>query len=282
MLYTPRLISSDSWQRHASFGQASEAFAEVLANRPVILITGHFNNWEMMGYDGGRGRARARGLSPARSQAARPLGAPGARERGMMMVDKFGAVRELPRAMRGACPLSSPTRTRAIAALRALLRSAHEHVQVRGHAGDADGRASSAAGCPQPTPRPDGVDMLHDHATGRWQDAMGYRFDIHDVIRPEDWKDAPDPLFYITARYRRSIENMVRTARAVFLDAPRLEESPGHERLRKEFPDNLSRAGVATDGRGRGRTDRRAERTDIETLDRLGAIGWNKSVITRT
>ena len=49
-LYTPRFLSHDSWVRHACFGKASQAFGEILTNQPVILVTGHFGNWELSGY----------------------------------------------------------------------------------------------------------------------------------------------------------------------------------------------------------------------------------------
>ena len=104
-------------------------------------------------------------------------------------------------------------------------------------------------------------------------DAMGYRFDIHDVIRPEDWKDAPDPLFYITARYRRSIENMVRTAPEQYFWMHRVWKSrPRHERLRKEFPDNLKRKMLELPWMDEAEVERIVEQSerDIETLDRLG------------
>lgn len=41
---------------------------------------------------------------------------------------------------------------------------------------------------------------------------MTYRLEVTDVIYPEDWRDQPDRLFYVTARYRRAIELMIRKA----------------------------------------------------------------------
>jgi KDO2-lipid IV(A) lauroyltransferase len=42
--------------------------------------------------------------------------------------------------------------------------------------------------------------------------AEAFVFDVgtQDVIHPRDWKDQPDPLRYITQRYTRAIEEMVR------------------------------------------------------------------------
>ncbi|NJL31323.1 MAG: lysophospholipid acyltransferase family protein [Phycisphaerales bacterium] len=39
-----------------------------------------------------------------------------------------------------------------------------------------------------------------------------YQLGTTDVIHPHEWADHPDPLFYVTARYTRAIEKMVRLA----------------------------------------------------------------------
>ncbi len=57
---------------------------------------------------------------------------------------------------------------------------------------------------------------------------------------PEAWADHPDPLFYITARYRRALEQMVRRAPEQNLWLHRYWKSrPRHERLGKPFPASL-------------------------------------------
>jgi len=67
-----------------------------------------------------------------------------------------------------------------------------------------------------------------------------YRIEIPDVIHPEDYERQPDPLFYLTARYRRAIETMVRTAPDQYLWMHRIWKSrPRHERAHKPFPRSL-------------------------------------------
>ncbi|HLO42623.1 MAG TPA: hypothetical protein VK176_16490, partial [Phycisphaerales bacterium] len=67
-----------------------------------------------------------------------------------------------------------------------------------------------------------------------------YQLDIQDVIRPEDWAGAEDPLFYLTARYRRAIESAVREAPGQYLWMHRIWKSrPRHERLGRAFPGSL-------------------------------------------
>ena len=61
-----------------------------------------------------------------------------------------------------------------------------------------------------------------------------------DVIWPDDWADQPDPLFYITARFNRAIEHMVRNAPEQYLWLHRRWKSrPKHEREGQPMPRRL-------------------------------------------
>jgi len=67
-----------------------------------------------------------------------------------------------------------------------------------------------------------------------------YRVDVIDIIYPEQWKAQPDPLFYVTARYRKALEKMVEAAPEQNLWLHRYWKSrPRHERLGKPFPAEL-------------------------------------------
>lgn len=277
MLYTPRFLSADSWVRHACFGKAAEAFGEVLSNKPVILLTGHFGNWELSG------TAMAVMGVPVHA-VYRPLDLKPLdkwvrdvrMKRGMQLVDKFGAVRDLPLAIdRGGMPAFVADQN---AGDRGLFvpffgRLTSTYKSVGMLAMQKNASIICGGGVRSPKRGPDGVDELHSHAKGRWQDAMGYRFDIHDVIRPEDWKDQPDPLFYISARYRWSIEKMVRTAPEQYFWMHRVWKSrPKHERLRRDFPESLRRKLLDLPWMDEAEVERVEAQSmrDIEELDRLG------------
>ena len=67
-----------------------------------------------------------------------------------------------------------------------------------------------------------------------------YELIATDVIEPEDWADHPDPLFYITARYARAIELMIRAGPDQYLWVHRRWKSrPRHERLGKPMPKRM-------------------------------------------
>ena len=69
---------------------------------------------------------------------------------------------------------------------------------------------------------------------------MRYRIELQDVFGPADWAGHEDPMFYITARYRRGLEQLVRAAPEQYLWMHRIWKSrPRHERLNKPFPEAL-------------------------------------------
>lgn len=67
-----------------------------------------------------------------------------------------------------------------------------------------------------------------------------YQITVTDIIDPQDWADRPDPLYYITARYNRAMEQMIRVAPWQYLWAHRRWRSrPRHERQGKPIPHSL-------------------------------------------
>lgn len=69
---------------------------------------------------------------------------------------------------------------------------------------------------------------------------MHYAVTVEDVFGPEEYGAQPDPVFYITARYRRAIEACVRRAPEQYLWMHRYWKSrPRHERFGRPFPASL-------------------------------------------
>ena len=77
---------------------------------------------------------------------------------------------------------------------------------------------------------------------GRIGPGAHYEIMTNDIIRPEDWKNRRDPLYYITARFIRSIEMMIRACPEQYLWMHRRWKSrPRHEREGKPMPAALRR-----------------------------------------
>jgi KDO2-lipid IV(A) lauroyltransferase len=51
MLHLPRLIRPGTWRRHLILGpRSAEVVAALLTGRSVLIVTGHYGNWELAGY----------------------------------------------------------------------------------------------------------------------------------------------------------------------------------------------------------------------------------------
>ncbi len=53
MAHIPRLLRRANWRQHISVRNGDVAVGTILCNRPVILLTAHFGNWEIAGFSMG-------------------------------------------------------------------------------------------------------------------------------------------------------------------------------------------------------------------------------------
>jgi len=224
--YTPRLIGPTTWAKHVEFGNVGRAIEILIGDRPSIFITGHCGNFELLGF------TLATAGFPL-TALARPLDFPridewllGIREsRGMTILTKFGATDRVP----------------------ALLESGGRVAFIADqNAGDKGlfvpffGRLASAY-------KSIGLLAMRFNApiicgTARRVELNRFRYiiDVQHIIEPSEWESQADPLFYITARYSKAIEDMVRIAPDQYFWVHRRWKSrPRHERLGRAFPNSL-------------------------------------------
>ncbi|MHC4429464.1 MAG: lysophospholipid acyltransferase family protein [Planctomycetota bacterium] len=221
----PRRVTATSWPHYIRIGNLSGILDRLIAGEPIIFITGHCGNWELLGY------ALAVMGYPLIA-LARPLDNPhlnrwimGIREaRGMRIVTKWGATPVLQEA------LQSGGRVAFIADQNAgdqglfvpffgRLASSYKSIGLLAMRY----RVPIATGCAV-------------RVRGRFK----YEVIVPEIIEPEEWEDQPDPLFYITARYNWAMEQMIRAAPEQYLWIHRRWKSrPRHERLGKPFPRRL-------------------------------------------
>ncbi len=240
MSAAPRVIASDGYAAYVEWGRIGEGFRLICSERPALLVTGHCGNWELLGTVLAalglpmHALYRPLDMKPLDEWAQRSRSA-----RGLVLVDKFGAARSLPRLMRdkaiigfiadqnaGDGGLFVPFFDRLASAYKTigLLAMRYRAPVICGHA-----------------VRLHGLDGRQDREPGAVPPGFRYRVEINDIIRPEDWDGQPDPLFYITARYRRAIEEMVRVAPEQYLWMHRYWKSrPRHEREGRELPGRLA------------------------------------------
>ena len=245
ILYAPRLITKEGFTRHIELGEIAPALQEVLSGHPCIMITGHCGNWELIGYAismlGFPLHAVYRPLD------LRPLDAwlhETRARRGLTLVSKFGAVRALPPVLErgelvGLVADQSGGDRGVFTPFFGRLTSTYKSIGLLALQTNARLVCGNARRRPDATPPVRGPNGLAAPTPGR-PDGMGYVIEMVDSFGPEDWSTHPDPLFYITARYRRAIETMVRRAPEQYLWMHRMWRArPAHERLNKPFPSQL-------------------------------------------
>lgn len=226
VIYTPRLITTSTWMNYVRFGNVDEALQVLTGRRPALFVTAHCGNFELLGFTLATVGFRLNAV-------ARPLDLPmiddwllGVRERrGMRIITKFGVIKRLPD-----------------------LIEAGENVSFTGdqNAGDRGlfvpffGRLASAYKSIGLLAMRFDIPIVCGHSVRTAPDRFQYEIHAADVIYPDDWNSQPDPLFYITARYTRAIEAMVRAApEQYFWVHRRWKSRPRHERLGRRMPSAL-------------------------------------------
>jgi KDO2-lipid IV(A) lauroyltransferase len=244
--FAPRLMSEDAWIRHVELDTIAQGLRTILDDRPALLITGHCGNWELLGY--------AMALLGFPMHAIyRPLDNKPMDDwvrqtrsrRGLVLLDKFGALREIPALLDARAPIGFVADQNAgdrglFVPFFGRLASTYKSIGMLAY----HHRASIVVGQArrlgwngrEDRPVRDGFASPH---TG---EPIRYRLEIEDAIHPEDWDGQPDPFFYMAARYRRAIERMILRAPEQYLWMHRMWKSrPRHERLNRPFPASLRR-----------------------------------------
>jgi KDO2-lipid IV(A) lauroyltransferase len=242
VLYSPRLLTEDGFQRHLDIRALSGAARAMIEGGPCILISGHVGNWELIGYSVSM-------LGFPMHAVYRPLDLKPldrwvreTRERqGLTLVSKFGAVRALPPVLAAGQPIGLVADQNGgdrgvFTPFFGRLASTYKSIGILAMQSKAKIICGYARRLTPGEPDPDGgTDRMDPFRTG--QASMRYTAEVVDIFGPEEWANHPDPLYYLTARYRRAMEIMVRRSPEQYLWMHRIWRSrPHHERADKPFP----------------------------------------------
>jgi len=221
----PRLITPRTWPEHIEFGNLEPILERLIRGEPLLLITGHCGNWEILGY-------ALSVIGFPMVALARPLDNPlinrwllDIRERrGLRVLTKWGATPELQAILHNGGRIGFIADQNAgdggmFVPFFGRLASAYKSIGLLAMRFD----IPIVAGLAQ-----------------RLDGKLRYKLSCTDLIMPEEWKTQPDPLFYMTARVSRALELMVREAPDQYLWIHRRWKSrPRHERLGRPFPPRL-------------------------------------------
>jgi len=196
MLFTTRLVRIDTWRKYIELHEFRRTLELLLdRRRGLILLTGHYGNWEILGYV-------LATLGFETTSVARPLDNPyvndwvlGVRQRlGQKIVDKKGATTEV---------------TGVLSRGGTVGFIADQNAGSKGVFVDFFGRKASTYKSIGLLAMEYDVPVVIGYARRR-ENRFFFRVGVQDIIFPEDWKAADDPLRYITQRYTRGIEDFVR------------------------------------------------------------------------
>jgi KDO2-lipid IV(A) lauroyltransferase len=193
----PREMHVENWRRHLDLIGGRKLVSVLLSGRPVMLVTGHFGNWELAGY--------ALGLFGFRAHAiARPLDNPYVddflrefRERtGQRVLAKKGDFDQIQSVLDGGGVLAT---------------LADQDAGARGQFVDFFGRPASThkAVALMALERQVPLVVLGARKVG---EPMRYELVVEDVILPEDYEGDPQAVRSVTQRFTSSLERLVRTA----------------------------------------------------------------------
>jgi KDO2-lipid IV(A) lauroyltransferase len=225
--HTPQVLHRHSWSSRVRLVDVGPGIELLNAGKPLIMLTGHVGNWEVLGF--------LMAVLGYRCEAiARPIDNPYIsdwlfgirRRRGLGIITKWNATDRMLEVLRGG---------------GALGFIADQNAGDKGIFVPFFGKLASTYKSIGLLAIDQNVPILCGYAR---RIGPGYRYEMGnmDVIRPEDWAGRRDPLYYVTARYMRAIENMVRLGPEQYLWMHRRWKSrPRHEREGKPMPDNLRR-----------------------------------------
>jgi KDO2-lipid IV(A) lauroyltransferase len=197
MLFTTRLIRIDTWANYIVLENFQTPLELLLRrNSGLIMLTGHYGNFEILGY-------LLATLGFPTSSVARPLDNPylsdfvfGVREKqGQRIIAKKGATGDV---------------VEVIEAKGAVGFVADQNAGSKGLFVDFFGRKASTYKSIGLLAMQYDVPVVIGYSR-RVADQFKFVIGAQDIIYPDDWKRQDDPLRYITQRYTKAIEDMIRS-----------------------------------------------------------------------
>lgn len=201
-LFTPRLITEWTWPRHIRLKGLAQALDVLVSQRGAILVTGHYGNWELLGY------TLATFGFPLVA-VMRPLDNPYLNahvmdvraRRGLRLLYKKGA---------------SQSASEVLSSGGLLGFIADQNAGHKGQFVDFFGKKASTYKSIALLAIEHQVPIIVGYArrlSGRFE----YEVGCNRVIRPEEWAGRKDDMAWITQEYTRAIEEFIREAPEQYL-----------------------------------------------------------------
>ena len=195
VIFSTRIINIHTYHKYVHLNKLAEGLDILLSGRGAIMLTGHYGNWEILGYS-------LATLGFKSYAIARPIDNPhfdswllDVREkRGQIILSKRGV---------------TTTAQQVLANNGVLSIIADQDAGRKGMFVPFFGRLASTYKSIGLLAIQYRVPVIIGYARRRG-DEFEFDMGITDIIYPEDWDNQPDELYYITARYTRAIETFIR------------------------------------------------------------------------
>ena len=197
--HLPRKLHPNTWRRYLELDAATgRALVEcLLSGRPVMLVTGHFGNWEMAGYVLGLLGFTAHAIArPLDNRFLDDFLRRFRESTGQKVLAKHGNFDQMQAVLDSAGVLAT---------------LADQDAGQRGLFVDFFGRPASTHKAVALLALEHGVPLLVT-AARKTGEPMRYEMIVADLILPEDHAGRPDALRSITQRFTSALERIVRTA----------------------------------------------------------------------
>ena len=202
VLMTPSLITRWTWPRHIKLGNLDEALRVLLQKRGCIMLTGHYGNWELLGFAlATLGFEVTAVMRPLDNEYLNSFLLDRRERSGLRLLYKKGATRSAGDVIEGG---------------GALCFIADQNAGSKGLFVDFFGRKAS-------TYKSIGL-LAMEHrvpivvgCARRTSLRFEYEVSTNRVIQPHEWESQPDALMWITKEFSRAMEDFVRVAPEQYL-----------------------------------------------------------------
>jgi len=202
VLFTPRLINEWTWPKYVKLNDVEEALDQLLTERGAIMVTGHYGNWELLGF-----MLTAIGFPV--TAVMRPLDNPylnrylldARAKRGLKLLYKKGV---------------SQSADQILDDGGILCFIADQNAGRKGQFVEFFGTKASTYKSIALLAMEHNVPIICGYAR-RLSKNFEYQLGCNRVILPQEWKNRKDELHWLTQEYTRAIEDFVRQAPEQYL-----------------------------------------------------------------
>jgi KDO2-lipid IV(A) lauroyltransferase len=195
VIFSPRLIRKDNWEQYSSYKNVERVKWMMAEHKPLLLVSGHYGNFEIMGYLLGEFGFDVYSIArPFDNRFLNKYLYDVRQRKGQKIIDKKGATEAMEQIVRQGSTLCF---------------IADQNAGKKGIFVDFFGRKAS-------TYKSIGLLAIQYNlpigvgVSRRIDSRFFFEMELARLIMPDEWKDKDDPLLWITAEYTKAFEDSIR------------------------------------------------------------------------